>query len=127
MDYLAGDQVSCKLLDGEIVGNKTKSHDREMDFLIVALDFDDNYVIYVPDNIYVKDTFQINAHNTRELNIPDRYIGSQGAVIGDRHVVRLHYRSEGITCARCNEHYQYAEHTEGAKFFCYACRKNPYR
>lgn len=121
-----GDIVLCKSLYGEIVSNDTLDYD-ELVKLKIASYYGDKYIVFSPDDVYLKDYLYVRKDNYKKYNMQEKHIGLEILIIRDDQIFKLHHKFEGMCCIKCGDYSQYAEANKDKDFQCYLCRENPYR
>lgn len=127
-----GDQVVCRICDGVIIGADSIPYDSEHVFDIIAIDQDECYTLYIPDDLFIRDSILVTLTNLPHYGLAKKFIDSHIYHIIAAHIVRVYSRLDGMSCMRCGEWVDKAEvnrldaNGKGA-FICWLCRSYPYR
>ena len=130
MPYGIGDEVVLNV--EEDFGYSDKTH-RRCSVTILAYDADDSgsavqYLCYIPQYDRMPKMFSIGRQHVSWYGLDTKYLGEQGCFISDSTpIFRHHPTALGENCDRCDEFIESAERVVDEKFFCRACRENPYR
>lgn len=72
-------------------------------------------------------TFTINDKHVRRFGVEKKFLGEIGCIITSQNDIFSHTPAvKGEKCSRCQIFFEGAVETDG-KFFCRACRENPWR
>lgn len=121
-----GDRVNCRLKEGSIVV-AYKDYDEVKTFEIIAVDEDD-YYIFVPSYVFVKETVIVDQYRAKSFDISSRFIGEQMSFINQGMVASISREMDGMCCSRCQDFILMAQpnQKDGKTFICWSCRDNPY-
>lgn len=121
-----GDRVNCKIKEGSIV-IAYKDYDEVRTFEIIAVDEDD-YYIFVPDYVFVKESVNLDHYRAKNLNIAPCFIGEQIAFISEGMIYQVSREMDGMCCDKCHDFIQMAQpNQEDSKtFICWSCLSSPY-
>lgn len=122
----AGDRVSCKLKESNII-NPYEVFDDIRTFEIIGVDHNNSgYYLFVPNYIFIKDSKKVDNYNFRKFNILPKYVGDEYIFIEEKMVYQVAFVLEGACCARCKEFYDYVQDAP-SDWLCYCCSRDPYR
>jgi hypothetical protein len=120
-----GDQVVCHLKDNSIISIYEGAFDLEFIFDIIAA-YDDSYIIYIPYDMFVKDSIYINKTNYKLFNLDKKFIDSYVCRISEHKIARVHNKLDGMCCCKCKQFYSMATaNQEDKTLICWSCGKYP--
>ena len=126
MNYKVGDTIICRIYEDKVVRPYEK-YDREEVLEVIYVGSDDHYLLYVPNDVWIHDAFVITSRNIKHYSLEDKFIDDTAYLIQASYIARSHSKSQGVCCARCKEHFPYAENTSGGEFRCYQCKRDRWR
>lgn len=122
--YRVGDELVIRI--EEDFGYRDKTH-RDVKVQVIGEGLD-QWICYVPHYIMLPHAFVLNTSHQRWFSFENKYVGDKGIIVTiDTIVVRHTAAIPGSKCNRCHEFIMDAVPDEHNKFFCRACRENPYR
>lgn len=129
--YTIGDSVICKVGHGKILHAEAKGYELSRAFDIIAL-CDSGYLVFVPQNLYLKNSFALEARDCRVYGIAEKFAGDHAHFINETHIVSVQSRMRGYACAKCATWSDYAEinrlDADGRGIFlCWSCRNYRFR
>ena len=126
MDKLSnGDQVVCKIKDFVIVSAYSSDYDKTHVFEIIGRK-DDSYYVYVPIDMVLKDTLNIDQYNYKECSIDKKFIDSTVFLVSEYQITKIYSRSDGMKCNNCGDFVDKAEpNQEHGIFICWSCKNYP--
>jgi hypothetical protein len=121
-----GDQIICHLKNGQIISVYEDEWDGRHIFDIVSI-YDNGYLIYIPQAMVIKESFEITKWNYKGLGTKIKFIGSTVCYITDHNIMGIYSKIDGVHCDECGEFYRFAEADKITdKLTCWACRAYPY-
>ena len=129
MKYRVGDELILKVIQDFGYSDKTYRHVKVQ--IISDIDpsaFVPEYLVYVPSYESLEDSFVMQQHHVTRYGVDRKFIGDQIAFISANHPIYMHMPTAmGEKCERCREFFSGACASEGAKFKCQACTRDPWR
>lgn len=119
-----GDQVICLLKGNEIVSVYEEEWDKKLIFDIIAI-YDVGYLIYIPQDMVIKNSFTITKYNNKEYKVKSVFIGSSVNYITEHNITDIYSKLDGILCTKCGVFCKYAQIKESEAFVCFTCRNYP--
>lgn len=98
----AGDTVTCKITyNGKLALRAARDYERTHNFYIICL-YDEGYLLLVPSDLYLKNSFILTAKECRKLGLPEKFVDTDVLVALDKHVVSVQTKMTGVHCVKCN-------------------------
>lgn len=119
-----GDQVICLLRGNEIVSVYDEEWDTKNIFDVVAT-YDVGYLIYIPQDMVIKNSFIITGYNNKEYKVKLAFIGSSVRYITEHNIIGIYSKLDGMVCSKCGVFCKYAQVEGGETFICFTCRNYP--
>ena len=125
----AGDRVSCKLRESNVVG-PYEAYDDIRTFEVIGIDSSDNigYYLFVPQYVFIKNSKKLDTYSHKSLHINSKFIGEDYILISEKMIYEVSFILNGMSCSNCHLYFEYAEsNQENGGLLCYSCRQNPFR
>jgi hypothetical protein len=120
-----GDRVICRIKDGKISNVYEATWDDTQVFDIISI-VNDNYIIYVPIDYPLKQTFILDKAHYKQFNAPIKFIDSTVCIINEHEIVGVHSKLDGMCCSKCGEFISMgAPAKSGDPFICWGCKTYP--
>lgn len=120
-----GDRVLCRIKDGKISNVYETVWDDTQAFDIISV-VNDNYVIYVPQDMALKQTFILDKAHYKQFGAPAKFIGSTVCIINEHEIISVHSKLDGTCCSKCNEFIPMgAPAKKDEPFVCWNCTTYP--
>jgi hypothetical protein len=120
-----GDRVICRIKDGKISNVYEATWDDVQVFDIISV-VNDNYIIYVPQDMALKQTFVLDKAHYKQFNASAKFIDSTVCIINEHEIIDVYSKLDGQCCSKCNEFISMAEPSKTAEsFICWSCKKYP--
>lgn len=126
MVYSINDEIVCKILYDEIVLSESLVYEHFQNFNIIGRR-NEQYIIYIPNDLFVKGSILVDERDILHHNVSRKFIGSYIHYIFEYNIVRIHKKSDGTCCKKCNEFYAMAEPNQpDGTMICWNCSHYPF-
>jgi hypothetical protein len=125
-DFLlrAGDEIFVKISKENEIVSSYADYNRITHFQIVAVDIDEGYFVYIPEDECIKEGFILSKERADKLGIKKSFIGSQIGYVRVSQIDGVKSRLDGLSCSICSEYFPMsrANQNDGLSLICFVCR-----
>jgi hypothetical protein len=122
----SGDRIVCKIKDGKIL-NVYEDDIGERNIFDIVVKYNDGFLVYVSQNIFLKNSIYISKDNYKRYKVDKRFIDSYVYFITDHNIVSIYSLLDGLCCTDCGEFYSMAApNRENEVFICWMCTNYPF-